>query len=337
MKKTMLWSVLGSLAVGTIASGEGFEAPTYQDGQSIDKVGGWTVTGTATVTADQSAEGTQSLKIAASGTLSKLLAVPELRFIDLAVLPAYTEVGQPAETLNIGGAKLSFVESGSGGQIIVVSGTDTEGLSVGTSYSIEADNLGKDWVRVTVREDVKKGTWDLFLDGEPTVFDQILAKDNPSFRLENASGEAVYLDSYTESAENPLFKDSDGDGMPDAYEVANGLNPHIDDRESDLDVDGISNIREMFNGSSPGIAGSGRAFGSILYVDNKNGSDSNAGKSSYAIGGDGPKASIKAAMAAAQSEDMIVIMPGTGVYQEGSSRAEGKQLTIKALANITIK
>jgi hypothetical protein len=40
------------------------------------------------------------------------------------------------------------------------------------------------------------------------------------------------------------FGDSDGDGMSDAYEKANGLNPEVDDAAGDLDGDGLTNKQE---------------------------------------------------------------------------------------------
>jgi PKD repeat protein len=50
--------------------------------------------------------------------------------------------------------------------------------------------------------------------------------------------------------------DSDGDGIPDAYEIANGLNPWVDDALSDADADGFSNLQEYIAGSDPFDSGS---------------------------------------------------------------------------------
>ena len=41
--------------------------------------------------------------------------------------------------------------------------------------------------------------------------------------------------------------DTDGDGIYDVYEAANGLNPFADDSELDLDFDGVSNLDEFLN------------------------------------------------------------------------------------------
>src|SRR5947208_7519275 len=45
--------------------------------------------------------------------------------------------------------------------------------------------------------------------------------------------------------------DTDGDGMPDAWEVAHDLNPNLNDANSDPDGDGISNFTEFQRGTDP--------------------------------------------------------------------------------------
>lgn len=54
-----------------------------------------------------------------------------------------------------------------------------------------------------------------------------------------------------ELAVEATFVDSDFDGMPDAWEVAYGLNVGTDDSTSDLDDDGVPNIDEYYAGTLP--------------------------------------------------------------------------------------
>lgn len=50
---------------------------------------------------------------------------------------------------------------------------------------------------------------------------------------------------------DPTEPDSDNDGMPDGWEVQYGLNPCIDDKDLDLDGDGMTNIEEYENNTYP--------------------------------------------------------------------------------------
>jgi len=45
--------------------------------------------------------------------------------------------------------------------------------------------------------------------------------------------------------------DSDGDGMPDVWETAHGLNPFFNDADFDYDGDGMSNLCEYLAGTNP--------------------------------------------------------------------------------------
>ena len=51
-----------------------------------------------------------------------------------------------------------------------------------------------------------------------------------------------------------VVMDTDGDGMPDAWESAHGLNPSANDAGGDLDGDGRSNLQEYNGGWDPQVA-----------------------------------------------------------------------------------
>lgn len=62
----------------------------------------------------------------------------------------------------------------------------------------------------------------------------------------------------TPGADAPAsYRDSDGDGMPDFWEIANRLNPlNASDATQDADGDGLTNLREFTAGTDPHDAGS---------------------------------------------------------------------------------
>ena len=50
---------------------------------------------------------------------------------------------------------------------------------------------------------------------------------------------------------DPDNEDSDGDGIPDGWEVLNGLNPLVDDANADEDADGLNNLSEFGISTDP--------------------------------------------------------------------------------------
>jgi hypothetical protein len=53
-----------------------------------------------------------------------------------------------------------------------------------------------------------------------------------------------------------LIPDSDGDGLPDIWELSNGLNPSVNDAQLDADGDGLTNAQEYHAGTDPQNAAS---------------------------------------------------------------------------------
>lgn len=62
--------------------------------------------------------------------------------------------------------------------------------------------------------------------------------------------------------------DTDGDGMPDAWESANGTNPGVNDANGDPDGDGMNNLREYWSGTSPTNSASVLRFTAVLSSGN---------------------------------------------------------------------
>ena len=109
-------------------------------------------------------------------------------------------------------------------------------------------------------------TRDIVLDPSPTDTD----KDGILDVIENASSCLEANDADTDNdgivdgqedkncdgifdpgETNPCDKDTDGDRMPDGWEVQYNLNPLVDDASEDADGDGYSNLIENRGGSDP--------------------------------------------------------------------------------------
>ena len=63
-------------------------------------------------------------------------------------------------------------------------------------------------------------------------------------------------DEYLIYGSGALNVDTDGDGMDDGWEVANGLNPIVNDADGDADFDWVSNLEESNRGMNPQLADS---------------------------------------------------------------------------------
>ncbi|KKK95634.1 hypothetical protein LCGC14_2670820, partial [marine sediment metagenome] len=90
-------------------------------------------------------------------------------------------------------------------------------------------------------------------------------KDDNIYIAEASSG-AVFITKYGRDSDfdglsdwqennlyntDPLNPDSDGDGIPDGWEVSNSLDPLMDDSNNDPDGDNLSNIEEYMYNTDP--------------------------------------------------------------------------------------
>ena len=130
------------------------------------------------------------------------------------------------------------------------------GKVVGGEYNniMEFDG-GINWTNPSNNDTDRDGMWDGWehyynLDPlDPRDADDELDQDGYDF---DHDGVIDRLEKFTNLEEflngtNPYDPDTDGDGMPDGWEVYYGLNPLLNDSMGDLDKDGITNYEEWNN------------------------------------------------------------------------------------------
>jgi len=90
-----------------------------------------------------------------------------------------------------------------------------------------------------------------------TVTTSVQAEGASQGRYLDGASAILTLTPTPGTANQQLMLDSDNDGMPDAWELANGLNPNDpNDAQLDKDADGTSNVNEYLAGTDPMSSGS---------------------------------------------------------------------------------
>jgi len=118
---------------------------------------------------------------------------------------------------------------------LTLSATDSQGTVTSMRFSNDGTTYS------TAQSYATSAAWTLTSgDGIKTVYVQ--------FRDSAGNWSAACTDTIE------LLLDSDGDGMPDAWETTYGLNPNANDASGDLDGDGVSNYAEYLSGKNPASA-----------------------------------------------------------------------------------
>ncbi len=239
---------------------------------------GWHVSaGEAAIVSDAAYSGSRSVLIAAGATLTQVdqifspLAGASLFFVELFAKPVADADTNAATRFDLDGARVVVRRNGTTGELMAFSGDGTGGGTwqpTAFGLPLGADGAAVDWVRLTVRLDFVNRRWDLFAGGTLVAVDLNLRDPTRttfgSVALRGHAAIGTRFDYLFAATTNPLFVDADQDGLEDAWEILNGLNPALNDRNGDADADGLSNVQEFLRGTRANVAdtdGDGMADG----------------------------------------------------------------------------
>jgi parallel beta-helix repeat protein len=143
-------------------------------------------------------------------------------------------------------------------------------LTVVTNNGDEAllrwDLIGDNISFVQIEGSTNGTTWQVFqstLDATTTVS----VPASPWLYLRARAGNFIGVSFASNPVTNEPPVDSDGDGIPDWWEIAHGLKPHDStDAGDDPDGDGASNFNEYLAGTDPLVASSRLGFNSVRSV-----------------------------------------------------------------------
>jgi hypothetical protein len=325
--------ILAAVAVPALACAatQFEESEGFISGSST--LSGWS--GTFLVTDGDAHSGTQSLDVSTEATTEGAESAPIL-FLDFWVKSAADASENPDALIDFGGASLAFLKEGDSGTFHAFDARgDGSSVPVETDIPLDTSGVSAVWTHITIRRDVGAGTWDLYVNGKPVACGLGLetpASGDPKAHF-TAGESGVFVDDFVITATNPLFMDRDNDGIPDAYEVANGMNPRMDDRLGDADLDDVTNIQEFLQ--SKGVAFTppgGSGILGVVYVDKTLGNDSNTGSYSYPVEGDGPKATIAEAMKVGHEGGKVAVIEGE--YDEGEIVFSGKPFDLVTVGQV---
>jgi hypothetical protein len=241
----------------------GFETGEGYTTGSVHGQRGWSVSqGAASITTADFHAGTKGLALESGASAASVTqgfvasSTPAVTFFDLYVKPVATASAAGSSLVQTEAAKVGFQIASGQGEVYTYDGVGAnQWLATGHRFALTTGNRAADWQRLTLRLDYTAKAWDLFLNGTLIDYDLAFVSNSEThFRqvaLLGVTTATAYADALAAGATNPLFTDADKDGLPDAWESANGLNPAIDDRNGNLDGDVYTNIQEHFLGTSP--------------------------------------------------------------------------------------
>ena len=230
---------------------------------------GWNVDeGKAVITDGEGREGSRALRLEPSdpvGSVGLTVATGErgnILYSDLYLRPGATNP-EAGAVIGAEGSFTGFFRIEAGGELYIFNGDGQGGgdwLATGAKFATQEDGSVQDWIRLSLRQDFEQKVWDLFINGK--IFranlgfwkDAEVAPQEARFTLTGHTAVPLWVDDLKIDSDSVAFADADRDGLPDDWEVAQGLDATVANRDEDADGDGLTNAEELVVGTSARIA-----------------------------------------------------------------------------------
>lgn len=231
---------------------EGYEAPAVILGNLAGQ-NGWLAGGSTAmmIQSNRAFEGSQALALGSTGTATHVFASDgaPVVWIDFQA-KLVSRLTQADPVISSNSAAAFFVTAS--GQLAV--SRDASSTQRWESLSSHAPVATGQWVRLTARFDYPAQRWSVWLNGVQVASDLRFANPVVEFSQAQFHGPALSvatLDNLAITTNEPPGLDTDGDGLPNAWEIAHGFNPSDPSDSSDPDGDGFTNFEEYQQGLDP--------------------------------------------------------------------------------------
>ena len=247
---------------------------------ALDNQLSWEVAaGTAQITDSTAAHEHQSVLLNAGTTAAQAEQVFSIRgitgtvYVDFYVKPVVGTV------LDCDFGRVTFVQDGAVGRFMVFQGNQLGGgawrsLPLAPTVALDANQVAATWQRVTLRFN-SYDYYDVYLNGHMVAYDlptriSRTSTDVLRFVVHGVSNASSGLDDLFAGQDCPLFVDTNGNGIDDAWEVAHGWSINsdgsfnrsrgvqafcydLDPAKEDTDGDGLSDSIEIKYGFNPTV------------------------------------------------------------------------------------
>jgi hypothetical protein len=232
-----------------------FETTEGYTSGSLNNQQGWSVTaGTAQIAASGAYDGTQGVVLNSGSTAAQIDQEfgstgtnPPIVFIDFSAKPVAGADTTAGTLFDVDAARVAFVLNGASGRLVALDG---DGLGAGSwktltpAIALSTGNVAAAWQRLTVRLNYTTKTYDLYLNGVMIAADLKFRLSGAAyvswFSLKGATTASASFDNLYAGPINPLFVDTNNDGLPDDLS-----------RTGDYDHDGVSDLQEVLLGMNP--------------------------------------------------------------------------------------